>query len=831
MEQTKSLSNLKMMNWFRHIGRRPVVLYAFITGFISFAFNITTIVLYAIYYGEKGDCFTQGENISALCLLFALTWLFVDEVLDRKGVYAKKFVQVSSRWLLFVKVIKDPQRVRRTVQQLFLLLNLIGLILSVIKLTTESTFLQSSSGGQNAKLHETALTIVDATALVFQAFFCIAQCQLIWWPVHRAARSTLMVCAVIQFIVGTLIVVVNYSSSGFNLPNKFIISCSFFQVCGSVITAVSILGMTVGSIYTESDRLSRLFSRIVQFYLLVSGLAIALSIVYLGLSLNWMFKLNQTQGSQYGTVLHANPALATSALALLVTGTVSAVHLQKRPNSNLSVELIDLTQLTPAQCQAYASLIDQHGRTFPGAPDGQHAITLMKAYSAAKVPGMKCKVLRIYKPDKSNIPTQLIMDNNDTESLVSSSSVIIPYDEVKAWRSLDREVVLSVDCQDEEVKSITSNATTLKMPVLSKNQLKKLKKKQQAGNLSKEDAVLFLVNTNSVEDAQKELEFQKQLRETEAIVLLTVIEDYDLTESVSGMPGKVLSKLLGKNSFFKPLCVRLGLLAFHWPFRQSTFYCSPTKRPVARSAAVLRAITEWNKRLSKSDKCNMFLDPRYTQDAAEGAIRPSGWIPVPLPPAHIIDLRPYKNKTLEDYLKAIKYRNQMPAFSKANGEIIETTEFTYNDCESIMRLWHKIAEKRTGEGHSAVLAEPDVQFIETLGEKSANPEGHRSLLFLKVQDEIIASCVLFRLGDTITSDLQGLDHEQSRKYKAYFVMMQHTIEIAIKEGRSFVDFGPTTSKPKLDIGCKSMPIMGGMYAQTSFLSLAIRMAASKVNSG
>jgi hypothetical protein len=227
----------------------------------------------------------------------------------------------------------------------------------------------------------------------------------------------------------------------------------------------------------------------------------------------------------------------------------------------------------------------------------------------------------------------------------------------------------------------------------------------------------------------------------------------------------------------------------------------------------------------------VFLDPRYTQDAAEGAIRPSGWIPVPLPPSHIIDLRPYKNKTLEDYLKAIKYRNQMPAFSKANGEIIETTEFTDNDCESIMRLWHKIAEKRTGEGHSAVLTEPDKQFIEALGEKSVNPEGHRSLLSLKVQDEIISSCVLFRLGDTITSDLQGLDHEHSRKYKAYFVMMQHSIEIAIKEGRSFVDFGPTTSKPKLDIGCKSMPIMGGMYAQTNFLSLAIRMAASKVNSG
>ena len=486
------------MNWFRHIGRRLIVLYAFITGFISFAFNIATIVLYAAYYGEKGGSFTQGENISALCLLFALIWLLVDEILDRKGVYAKKLVQASSRWLLFVKVIKDPQKVRRTVQQLFLLLNLIGLILSIIKLTTDSTFLQSSSGNQNAKSHETTLSIVDATALVFQAFFCFAQCHLNSSPVHRAARSTLMVCAVIQFIVGTLIMVVNFSSSGFDLANKFVISCAFFQVCGSVITAISILGIAVGSIYTEGDRLSRLFSRIVQFYLLVSGLAIALSFVYFALSLNWILKLNQSQRSQLWTISHVNPALATSALALLVTSTISAVRLQKRPNSNLSVELIDLTQLTSAECLAYASLIDQHGRTFPGAPDGQHAISLMKVYSAANIPGMKRKVLRIYKPDKSNAPAQLIMDNNDTESaLVSSSTAIVPYDEVKAWRSLDREVVLSEDCQDTEVKSITSNETMLKMPVLSKNQLKKLTKKQKVGNPNKEDALLFLVLTQN----------------------------------------------------------------------------------------------------------------------------------------------------------------------------------------------------------------------------------------------------------------------------------------------------------------------------------------------
>jgi hypothetical protein len=48
-------------------------------------------------------------------------------------------------------------------------------------------------------------------------------------------------------------------------------------------------------------------------------------------------------------------------------------------------------------------------------------------------------------------------------------------------------------------------------------------------------------------------------------------------------------------------------------------------------------------------------------------------------------------------------------------------------------------------------------------------------------------------------------------------MMQHTIAIALKEGKSFVDFGPTAPKPKLDIGCTSVGITGAMYAVSPWL--------------
>jgi hypothetical protein len=204
-------------------------------------------------------------------------------------------------------------------------------------------------------------------------------------------------------------------------------------------------------------------------------------------------------------------------------------------------------------------------------------------------------------------------------------------------------------------------------------------------------------------------------------------------------------------------------------------------------------------------------------------------------PSHIIDLRPHKGKTLPEYLKAIKYRDQEAAFKRAGGDVVEDLEFGELSCAEVRRLWGMIAEKREGEGSTRVLAVPDENYFATVGKGSA---GKRSLLFLRIPDPDIesglrihiASCVLFRLGSTITSELHGLDYARARPLKAYFVMMQHVIALALAQGFDFVDFGPTTAKPKLDIGCMSVPMVGAMCASGPFLGAAIKVAARRVGS-
>jgi hypothetical protein len=381
----------------------------------------------------------------------------------------------------------------------------------------------------------------------------------------------------------------------------------------------------------------------------------------------------------------------------------------------------------------------------------------------------------------------------------------------KAWEYLDKGSVLfeKGDFTEYDVTSLDE------FKPLSKNQAKKLAKKQKDSKL-----------LNQIEDIQADSKrFYNELMETEALVLLTIITEFDLTERIPGKLGKHLHKWFGKGSRYPILCIKFGLLGFHWPFKRSTFYCSSTKKPVARSASIMYSIAKWNK---DNEKCTILLDPTYKHDYSETGIRFSGWIKVALPNSHIIDLRPYKNSSLTQYFKGVKYRSQENTFNQANGEVVETFDFNIENCQIVVDMNNKIADSRTEGNQSDTLLHPTAQFIQGVG-MHYNQSKYRSLLYLKVDNQIIASCVIFRLGDTITSDIQGLNHEVSKKYKAYFVMMQEVIRIALEEKISFVDFGPTTETAKVSIGCEIVPLVGSLYPRNKILGPIVKIAASKVD--
>lgn len=645
----------------------------------------------------------------------------------------------------------------------------------------------------------------------------------IWWSTNISSVYLLYASVnLITVLISVSIVQINISyinttgGSARKLHNLFILTGTF-MACQSGI------GLCIVLLINEKNRLKDFIGKIIFFYdayvIILFSLLLACTIVS-------------------GIYYDYKALFPISIFVLFLCSCICSVvaffctrYFRLRGGGftkDYEVEEYDLLSLTPHQKQGWGKLIDLNNK-HNGGISGDYVISLMENYMKAELDGMTCKVLRVYKKDDSSNNNNNNNNNNNSHnnhnnhnnSNNNSNNNNNGQANKQASRSskhlnaafdiLDHESVLFLDTPTlTEETSIRDEYRPL-----SKNQLKRLAKKNQKEKKKMEMKSL----ENNTE------KFYQELMNTEALVLLTIVEEFDLTERIPGWFGKKLNKHFGKNSRFPWLCIRFGLLGFHWPFKRATFYCSSTKKPVARGAAVLYAISKWNE---KNEKLTVLLDPTYKDVNFEAGITSSGWYKINLPNSHIIDLRPFKNQTSTEYFKAIKYRNQENSFKQAKGQVIETNIFNYENCQEIITMNQNIANNRQLSGQSSQLLEPDWQFIYNLG-NCTNEKKYRSLLFLKVDDQIIASCVIFRLGDTMTSDIQGLDHAISKQYKAYFVMMQEVIKIGLREGVKFIDFGPTTEDAKVTIGCNVVPLCGSIYPNKKCLGPIIKFAASKVD--
>ena len=181
--------------------------------------------------------------------------------------------------------------------------------------------------------------------------------------------------------------------------------------------------------------------------------------------------------------------------------------------------------------------------------------------------------------------------------------------------------------------------------------------------------------------------------DTEALVLLTVVDRYDVTRQMKGWLGRLLTRMLGSEgcSAFQPLVLRMGLLAFQWPFRTSVVFLQPSSRPSGRAAACLRAVVEWNEAQLPADRCDLLLLPSMkVQSTLVAAVEPAGFFSLPLPSSHMQDLRPYHripddtaatnataNAAWQAYLRAMKKGNRrdlVEAFEREGGTVLHVDD-------------------------------------------------------------------------------------------------------------------------------------------------------------
>jgi hypothetical protein len=325
---------------------------------------------------------------------------------------------------------------------------------------------------------------------------------------------------------------------------------------------------------------------------------------------------------------------------------------------------------------------------------------------------------------------------------------------------------------------------------------------------------------------------------TEALVLLTIVHNYDamVAAHINGFWSTFLKRTLGSKictKCFHPLSLRLGLIGYQWPFRTSIFFTTSHPDPLTRATHVLETIIDWNEMQKSNIHCDVLLLPTLSTELIAKAISIAGFFPLRLPPTHLLDLRPHRGKTWNEYMKTLKKGNRRPyiqQFLTKGGTIEEVHDISPREVgETVCQQWENIARIRREKKEPSPLAKPSPEFISSMG--NAMNEPYRSVVFLRFNNEVIASSVIYKFPyKLITTDIQGLTHEKARPLKAYFVMLQWVIKEALDKRYDFVDFGPTTPGPKLDLGCKSVPLEVGGYAGNPILAFGIQQAGSSVDS-
>lgn len=576
----------------------------------------------------------------------------------------------------------------------------------------------------------------------------------------------------------------------------------YYVLVDSLLLSGSFLGLSLIMVISNRNRRSETIVKLVILIMLYYILFTLLEFSKFIMTLYYYSRREQSYFSEL--------SIAYGCTLIVSIFTIICLHFLATTSSpKLLVEEIDLQELRDAAKKGFSRLIDANSKLHPGI-SGLDAINLMEAYSLSHIDGVEFKVLRVHRPEAS-------------EKTPASDT----YEQYKPWRNIDEDDYSSIF--DDSEKNIQDYLLKLVRP-LSKNQLKRLgKKKNKKMNEESNSPLLDSLTSDSETQTQEPDKFLAYMNATEALVLLTRVKNYDLTNPLKGSVGSFIRRAFGEGSLTKLCCVDFGLIGFHWPFRSSTLYCSLTRHPVARSAAVKLALSKWNKSLPYRERCSVLIEPVEKNSLSSKAIDFAGWASVSVPRGNVIDLSPFVSKSAQEFFKAVKYRIHSDTFYREGGWIDERFDFTEDECGTVMDLWSNIAASHEESGRTSYLVNPNKEFLKSLGSSCSLEHRTLSLLYLKIGDESIASCVVFRIGDVITSDIQGLLLNKGRYYKAYFVMMEVIVQMALKEGKRYVDFGPTTDKPKADIGCKNVPLVGALDTLSPVLKLIAKHAAGKVN--
>ncbi|CAF0858862.1 unnamed protein product [Didymodactylos carnosus] len=659
-----------------------------------------------------------------------------------------------------------------------------------------------------------------------------------WSPVYKFSRSVLLFSSIFLTALSLAATIINGRINKHNKNNGGVPLWCFQTEEGTGVLNLVCGLFGIGRIIAiRGTNRQKCVNSLLRVYKIFCVIGISAAILFTIIILSFYKHLEKLDNPYVYTLIHADPVLSVLQCILLLMILKSEQEFQTPTRTELKVERINLSTQPEALLNRWAIAIDLYGRQSPDSMTGEAALQLIKAYEQNQIENVTCLCLRVsYRDRKYNIPQ---IQQPPSLQLLDAAAML----QQQQQQQQQQEQQQQQQEQQQQQQQLSSSPPLppqqgAKVSTFSKRELRKIERKNYKRTIEEPEVINQAnINENRIEqNHQQQSTTQIEWDDTEAIVLLSIIKEYDATLSsdLVGTCGTILKKTLGSGNCtkrFRPLVLRMGLLGFQWPFRSGVFFLTPTRRPLARASSVLRAIVDWNDEQNSKDCCDLLLLPIMQTELISHSIHSAGFFHIPLPPSHILDLRPHHGKNWDQYMRTLKKsnrRNYLAQFLKNHGTIEEVKDLDNPVVsQAVYEKWLNIATLRQANNEPPTLAQPKPPYIECLGRTMSDQ--YRSVVFLRVNNEIIASSVLFKFPySLITTDIQGLVHEKARPVKAYFVMLQWVIELALKEKFAFIDFGPTTASPKMDLGCASVPLCSGGYAGNPILAFGIQKVGSDI---
>ncbi len=299
-------------------------------------------------------------------------------------------------------------------------------------------------------------------------------------------------------------------------------------------------------------------------------------------------------------------------------------------------------------------------------------------------------------------------------------------------------------------------------------------------------------------DSDIELIFIKVLKTDEVIgvAILMLLKDLKIYTYL----GHPLSRIIQQSTLLKSLFPKLAIGFLEIPISNYSGLLTRQKLTTDENQLIFTQISDYLHKTVKMHALCIKEDTITDKFINDGRFTALDFLPN--------TLLTIQHDSFEAYLKALssKKRRRLLADKKRlteAGSCVEICDYPSAISSELYALYKKTTDRKKQDDDyiQTPIVINEAFFANLSSYQDLNPHA----LIIRVNNKLIAYCLLMQNNETLYFKSVGLDYDKSYDTRAYFNLFYAAIEFAIEKGCKKIDFGMTSYCFKKRMSCKLFP--------------------------